>query len=139
MTEFELYRTTDVSADRQRLIELIAGFAARRDTMTTRELTAYGEEIATLTATLREQRDEVHAALRSDGLAPAPAAREVNRNIHALAGRFGDPESVGFICECADLGCVIPVTLTAAAFEAILAEPGAAVLAPIHQPGGRPS
>lgn len=134
MSGFELYRTADVGADRQRLVELIAGFADRRDTMTERELVEYTQEIATLTATVREQRDQVHATLRGHGVAPAPAARAVNRNILALARRLGETERIGFICECADLACVTPITLGAAGFEAVLAEPGAALLADAHRP-----
>jgi hypothetical protein len=56
--------------------------------------------------------------------------REVNEQVTALAGT--SDEYVLVVCECADVGCAVPVSLTRADYERIRATPTRFVVKPGH-------
>jgi hypothetical protein len=71
----------------------------------------------------------------SDALTKAELARELNKQIRAIGQSLTEPtdvsEELTFFCEC---GCLAPVRLTLAAFDAT-----DAALAEGHSPPGPPS
>ena len=58
--------------------------------------------------------------------------RAVNEGIARAEGEPGDPERVGFRCECARLGCTTILEIRSAEYEAVRAHGRRFVVAPGH-------
>jgi hypothetical protein len=61
--------------------------------------------------------------------------RLVNERVRGVANsRRGPPdERTGYVCECGRMGCVEPIYLTTAAYEAVRANPATFFLIPGHE------
>jgi hypothetical protein len=57
--------------------------------------------------------------------------REVNEQVIAFAGTTSD-DHVLVVCECADVGCALPVSLTRVEYERIRASPTRFIVKPGH-------
>jgi hypothetical protein len=69
---------------------------------------------------------------RTVGSQPWLLFRSVNERIRELDGPWG-ADSYDFVCECAAEGCLEPVPLTPAAFDALYDQDSVYVVAPGHE------
>ena len=58
--------------------------------------------------------------------------RDVNERISLLEAKWLVREPIGFVCECANLGCRAPIYVTVAEFREIRRIPGRAITLPGH-------
>jgi hypothetical protein len=59
--------------------------------------------------------------------------REVNERVRSLqSGWMSESDEIGFVCECADDGCAMPLTLTLDEYEDVRADPESFAVAPGH-------
>lgn len=68
-------------------------------------------------------------AIRNEAL-----LREVNVHIADLEERVNDPgESLPLVCECAQTGCMVPISVDQATFEAVRENPLRFLVVPGHE------
>jgi hypothetical protein len=58
--------------------------------------------------------------------------RQVNARIHELEAQWKSDQPVGFVCECARLGCTTPVYMTSASYGEVKALGKCFVVTPTH-------
>jgi hypothetical protein len=59
--------------------------------------------------------------------------REVNERVRSLqSGWMSDSDEIGFVCECADDGCAVPLTLTLEEYEQVRRDSDAFAVASGH-------